>query len=294
MQSIDDWTDLKVFAAVVREGSLVAAARSLGVNHSTVFRRIRRLEDRLGSRLLVRSGRTYRPSKVGEDVYEIASGIGADITALERRVQGADAELRGEVCFSTVAEVMPLLRTHLAAFRARFPGIRLRLRIAERQVDLTAREADVAIRAGSMPDDAELAGRRIGSIPFAAYAARSYLEGHPRPAGADELEGALLVTFDETRSHWGTMKWISRHAPDAEVALRADTIAGQLEGALAGLGIALLPRLAADPREELERLFDVDVQSELWMLWHRDLRRTARVRAFSTFIGQALEQALDV
>lgn len=292
MQYLDDWTDLRVFAAVVREGSLVAGAAALGLNHSTVFRRIRRLEAQLSTRLLARNGRSYVPTEVGRDVFEIAAGIEDAVQTLGRRVKGADAELRGIVRFTTVAEILTLLRPHLLTFRERHPGITLEASIASRSVDLATGEADIAIRAGARPEDGDLAGRRIGTITFSVFASPEYLSQLPRPATADDLSAFEWVAFDEAHSDFATMPWLRARAPEARVVFRSSTIAGQLEGVLAGLGVAALPSFVHRTHPRLERLFDIDLHFELWLLWHRDLRHTARVRAFGTFIAERLEEEL--
>ena len=145
---MQDWNDLRLVLSVARAGSLQGAARSLSIDHSTAYRRLQTLEAGLGLRLFERRGGTYRPTEAGERMAVAAERMEAETLALDRAITGHDASLSGSLrvtCSETLAR--RLLTDVVAGFRARHPGIRLALIIDNRQLDLSRREADVALRA---------------------------------------------------------------------------------------------------------------------------------------------------
>jgi DNA-binding transcriptional LysR family regulator len=291
MQRLESWDDLRHFLAVARLGTLAAASRQLGVNQSTVLRRIAQLEESLGARLFDRQPRGYTLTSVGEDMVTLAARVEDDVLALDRAVLGADRELRGTVRITTVDEVLHRVAPHLKCFCDRYPGITLDVNTELRLFSLTRREADVAIRPGRKPTEPEIIGRKLVGLATGVYASPDYLAGRKRPRRATDLNKHLLIDFGESRANVGTSRWLRKVAPNARVVYRANGMIGQQVAAMAGLGIAVLPRFLGDPSPGLERLFAVRGKSDysLWLLFHADLRQTARVRAFIDFITEEIE-----
>jgi DNA-binding transcriptional LysR family regulator len=287
MHRVENWDDLRYFLAVARTGGLSAAARQLGVNQSTVFRRIGQLEDSLDARLFERNPRGYELTAVGEDMLEAASRVEDDVFSLDRSVQGADREVRGTVRITTVEEVLTRIAKHLKLFCDEYPGIDLEVSTEQRVASLARREADVAIRPGGQPTEPEVVGRQLVALPMAAYASLEYLSGRKRPKREADLAKHRLIGFHKGRAGG---RLLDRVVPDARVVYRADRMTGQAIAARAGLGIALLPRFVGDPDPDLERLFIVSLPEafHLWLLVHADLRQTARVRAFIDYIAEAV------
>jgi DNA-binding transcriptional LysR family regulator len=293
MQSLENWDDLRYFLAVARHGKLAAAADELGVNHSTVFRRIAGLEESMGARLFDRLPQGYELTAIGEEMHAIASRVEDDVLSIGRQVVGADQELHGMVRFTTVDEVLRIVAPHLKCFRDRYPCITLEVNTEQRVFSLSRREADVAIRPASRVDEPDVVGRVLSELAVGVYASSIYLEEHTRPRRRSDLaRDHVFISFDEARSHVGIHKWITEAAGPEAIAFRSNTIIGQVEAAKAGLGIAVLPRFVGDSEEELERLFSLKRDTwtyKLWLLMHADLRQTARVRAFVDFIVEALQ-----
>ena len=183
------WDDLRHFLAFARAGSMQAAAKALGVNQSTVQRRIAELEERVGRRLVERHLGSYRLTELGEQLRPAAEGVEAAVAAFERHLAASDKGLTGTVrvtCGSSMAAC--LRRTPLIdAFHARYPGLRVELVISERFLDLSKGEADIAIRLGE-PRDEALVGRKIADASWAVYASRAYVERYGRPHDAGRLE----------------------------------------------------------------------------------------------------------
>jgi DNA-binding transcriptional LysR family regulator len=292
MQESGDWNDLRSFLAIARHGSLQGASRTLGVNHSTVFRRLNALEARLGVRLFDRSPRGYALTIAGEHMLASAERVEDEILGLERRLLGGDVRLAGTLRVTTTDTLVHgLLGPHLRAFQARYPAIELELITGNAFFDLSKREADVALRPSRHPGDA-MVGRRLAAIAVALYAGRNYVAERGRPASEAELSGHALITGDASLAHLPATRWLERHVTHGVTVLRCNSWLSQSAAARAGLGLAVLPCFLGDPAPELVRVLPPEpaLAGELWLLTHPDLRRTARVRAFMETLARGLRR----
>ena len=189
MMQESDWNDLRSFLAIARAGSLQGAARILGVNHSTVFRRLNALEARLKVRLFDRSARGYGLTGAGEHMLASAERVEDEILGLERRLLGGDVRLAGTLRVTTTDTLAHgLLGPHLRAFQAAYPAIELELVTGNAFFDLSKREADVALRPSRHPGDA-MVGRRLGEIAVALYGTPDYLAARGRLSSSAALDG---------------------------------------------------------------------------------------------------------
>ena len=292
VQASLDWNDLRSFLAIARAGSLQGAARALGVNHSTVFRRLNALEVALGVRLFDRLPGGYAPTPAGEDMRASAERVEHEVQDLELRITGGDVRLSGTLRVTTTDTLAQgLLMPHLQAFRAAYPGIELELITSNAFFSLSKREADIALRPGRQPDEA-MVGRQLGDIAVAVYGAPGYLAAHGAPGSVGELAGHSLISGDASLGHLPAVRWLGKHAPAEAVVLRCNSWLAQLAAARAGLGLAALPCFLADPEPALRRVLPPEpaLASELWLLTHPDLRRTARVRAFMDHLAASLRK----
>ncbi|NQU62054.1 MAG: LysR family transcriptional regulator [Rhodospirillales bacterium] len=282
-----NWEDLRYFLAVARAGSLSGAARSLGVNHSTVFRRIQGFEDKLGVRLFDRLASGYALTVEGNDLAAAAERIDTEIDASMRRLTGRDLSLSGTLRITTTETLMHwMLAPHIAAFKAEYPGIDLELALATDFFNLTKRQADIAIRPTLEPPE-NLIGRKISGIAFAPYAATAYLGIQ----GKKKLDALTWVAFDDNLSHLAAAQWMRDALAGVSIGLRVNTLSAMFAAAKAGMGAAVLPCFMGDQEKGLKRLRPPapEMASALWLLTHEDLRLTARVRAFMDFMGRALK-----
>ena len=276
------WDDLQYVLAVGRSGSLSGAARALRVNHSTVFRRVGLIEERLAARLFDRQRDGYIPTVAGEAVVALAERVEEQVIALERRLSGEDLRPSGTVRITTTDTLISTVTPLCGAFRRSYPEICLELVTGNQFLNLSRRDADVAVRPTAAPPD-NLHGRRIGRIAFCVYASPQYLAA----AGGPDLDRAHhWIGLDDTLSHLRVHDWISEHAPDTSIYFRASSFLAMLDAAAAGMGLAVLPCYLADPVKQITRvgLPLEDVATDLWLLVHEDLRRTARVRAVADFL----------
>lgn len=287
-----EWNDLHLVLAVCREGTLSGAARVLGVNHSTVFRRIAAIEKKLGVRLFDRLATGYAMTEAGEAVLASADRIENEVLALSRTLIGRDLQLSGVLRVAVPdALLTTLLMRHLGEFTQRYPQIQLELMISNNYLNLTRREADVAVRVTASPPEA-VVGRRLCGVATTVYGCADYLE---KKANGVIEEYAWLMP-DEELAHLPVTTWLGRQYPGAPIALRCNTLLGLHEAAVEGLGIAALPCFLADPNERLVRIIDppAALASELWVLTHPDIKRTARVRALMDFLSGVLDKDRDL
>lgn len=285
-----DWTDLQYFAAVSRTGGLARAARELGVNHSTVFRRINALESDLGVRLFERTAGGYTLTAAGEEMMAAAARVEEEITALDRRISGRDYRLSGTIRVTTTDTVgLWFVQPYLFQFHQHYPGIQVELIISGEFFSLSKREADVAIRPTQNPPE-ELVGRRVSNIAWAVYGSRDYLKDRARLRKPLDLARHTIVCGDDSLAHLPATRWVRAHARETAVVYRSNSMMTQLSAVKAGFGLAVLPCFLADPEPTLLRALppDASLTSGLWLLTHRDLRDTARIRAFMDFIAQSI------
>ena len=289
---LTDWDDVRFFLAVARTGSLSAAARSLAVNHATVSRRLRALEQRVGARLFERLPGGWTLTAAGADMRASALRIEDEIQGTLRRVSGRDEKLAGplRVAMSDVAAFT--LLPHLRSFSESRPEIQLDLVLSNRLSDLARREADVALRATDAPPEA-LVGRRLATLATSIYASLEYLGRNP---GVSDLRSHAWLAFDGALAGIPAARWMQTHAAGARVVARLDSLLLTYDAVRAGLGIALLPTVLGDADPSLRRVDPGFLLhgSALWALTHADLRTTARVRSFLDFLRDAIADMRDL
>jgi len=281
-----DWDNLRFYLAVARKGSIRGASAILAVNASTVSRRIDVFEKKLGVRLFDRLPTGYVLTSAGEDMMSSAERIEDEVAALDRSVIGRDSELNG-----TLRVTMPAaLATHLlmpdfAAFAREYPGIELEFAVSSEEFNLSKREADVAIRITNNPPD-YLIGRRVAKISKAIYASEHYLKQHDVKNHPERLH---WVGWEDNEPR---PQWIKdSEFPKSPIHHQTNDLHVQLEVARSGMGLAMLPCFMADPVPNLRRLtLTQDGCGNIWILTHKDLRATARVRTFMDFMLKAFDK----
>ena len=304
-----DWSDLRHALAIGQAGTLAGAARQLGVNATTVQRRLEALEQRLGARLFDRLRSGYQPTEAGAVLLEQARRMADQADEIERRVLGRDRELTGPLRVATAFVVMEhLLPRPLADFAQAYPGIEVEVvenailvdlsrRHTDNSSDWTHREADVALRLSSNVAE-HLVGRQLGMTQCRVYARRG-------AAGLPQSETSLPVLFREApwvaferdATHRVYDRWMRTHLDRAEVRVRVrvdifNAVAAMLR---TGLGVGVLPTFMEEQHPELVAVSEPipELAAPVWMLTHPDLRRTARVRAFMQFVGDAVAARLS-
>jgi DNA-binding transcriptional LysR family regulator len=288
---IMDWDDYRYFLAVAGGGSVAAAARRLGQSHSTVLRRLDKLETALDVRLFERFQTGYVLTASGEELQALLAPIGEGMQDIERKLAGQDAALQGTIRVTTTDTLMAVLLPALAEFRAHYPGIQLQVTVNNSFLNLSRRDADVAIRPSNTPPD-NLVGRKVGILRTAPYASTAYLRGRPAGSAWADCDWAahVWVAPDDSLAHLRQARWLREHVPADRYAASVDSLLGMVAAVEAGLGAGMLLCLLADARPGLVRLAAPDpaLDTDVWLLTHPDLRRVQRIRVFTAFVHDAL------
>lgn len=279
-----NWSDLKFFLAVSRCGSLARAADKLGVTHSTVFRRINSLESAVGVKLFARLPEGYRLTDTGREVMDHVEAVSDRIDELQRLLDNRDDKLSGIINVTAPHNLAyRYLPGYLAEFRQLYPDIHVNLLVGNNDLNLSRREADLAIRATSAPPE-HLVGCKLFSLAWGAYTSESYLEKHGAPAAEAELRQHAVISSHQELLRLPAFDWVERQLPAERIVARASDLMAMSALAENGIGIALLPDDQAKPG--LRRLFTFapGKTSDIWVLSHPDLRENGRVQLFKTFV----------
>lgn len=295
---MDDWNDLRLVLAVSRCGSLTGAAHSLGINHSTAFRRLNAAEERLGVRLFERlpSG-IYLATAAGDRMAGTAERIETETAALDLEIAGHDHRLTGQLRVTSSDTLAHRLATgHFARFRQMHPGIVVELTVDNRVLSLSRREADIALRP-ARPKEGDLFGRKLADIAWTVYGAPSLLTDAAPMKKPAELADMPMIGWNADTSGIPASDWLARFVTPAAWVYRSNSLINQFMAAKAGIGLVLLPCYLGDSDPGLRRAIAApipELMRELWIVTHRELRHTARIRAFFDVVGDGLaaERAL--
>lgn len=302
-----DWSDLKHALAVAEAGSLAGAARRLGVNHTTVLRRLDALEAAIGTRLFDRKRSGYEPTDAGQAVLAHARHMADRVNEIEREVLGRDRELTGLLRVTTAFVIMEhLLPAPLADFARAYPGIEVEVTENAFLVDLSRqrpevvgqslahREADVALRLSAQVAE-HLVGRNLGLTQCRVYARRG-APGLPQSVQPLQVlvRDAPWVAFEKDQHGRIFDRWMRSQMEQARVRIRVDIFNATAALLRTGIGVGLLPTFMEAGNPELVPVSDPvpELAAPIWMLTHPDLRQTARVRAFMQHAGDALSEQL--
>ena len=287
-----DWDDLKHLLAVARHGSTLAAGRALGVDQSTVQRRLTELERRFGQALVQRQPNGYRLTEFGLALLPHAERVEDAVALFKQQVATAAAEVAGVIRVTCPEPIVYRINqtTLLQRFSQRHPGLQVHFVMSDKTIDLAKGEADVALRSGDT-DGGELVGRKIGDSIWAVYASKTYIERHGRPQRVEDLASHALVGFDDSMAKHRITAWLHKVAPDAVLAGRSNSVLGLIYSAKAGVGVAPLPMPLGDAEPDLVQV--IGPVAELTRIWRilttPELRHTPRVAAFFDFIVSEID-----
>lgn len=280
-----DWNDLRVFLAIVRTGSLGAAAKQLGVSHPTVGRRLTALEQASGQAFFRRVGQALVMTDSGEKILCLAEEMEQSALAIERHIAGDSDQPEGLLRISSAdwfaSYVLPPVLTELTR---RHPLLVPEVIAGHRLFDLARRDADIAFRIVPFTEP-DIVQRRLMTMTYGLYAA-AYLPFAPLPDG----QGLGLITMNTAQAHYPDVVWLQELFPRARVVLTSSSRTVQAQMCAMGLGIAVLPRALGDKLTQLQ-LLDIGGQPpgrNIWMGYHHDMRQMDRLRALADLSGDML------
>ena len=287
---MEAWDDIRFFLALVRYGSVRSAAAALEVNHTTVSRRLRALEHRIGSRLLHRTPDGYTLTSDGEVILASGESIERELAAAAQRVQGSDDSVSGRVRITLTDMLFELAGPTLQQVLEEHTGLQLDISINQQFDDLARRDADIALRLSPQtPDD--FIGTKLARMPAAIYG--------PRKSGFDsrgtDLGALPWIRWQEPWKHVRLETYLDERYPEARVAARVDSYAALEQLVALGVGVAALTPWSADRRDDLIQISDTidELDLDLWLLTHPDLRGVRRIKLImDALTGGALKNQI--
>jgi DNA-binding transcriptional LysR family regulator len=279
-----EWDDLRFILAVARSGSALRAAQSLGVNQTTVTRRMANLEAVVGADLIERKQSGYQLTALGKRIAASAERVEDEVKALESMLGAAKRALTGSVCVTTSEMLASILITPLLReFRKQHPGILVELIAADRKLDLARGEADVALRATLRPEGAGIVARRLTRAPWSVYCSRSYADEHGTPATLEALDGHAVVSVEGELANLAGPRLLTRMTPSSRISARSNSLTNLVLTLKEGLGIAMLPCMAGDSEPDLVRCLPplAEVEGELWLIIREEVKSAPHIRAFA-------------
>ena len=287
-----EWSDLTVILAICRAGNLSGAARLLGHNHSTIFRKINAIEKKTGVRFFERLPDGYAMTDAGMTAMRYAERIEAEVQALGREVLGQDMRLQGKIRVTAMEgfsiQIAPKL---FADFCRLHPELAIEIIGASSALDLNRREADIAIRATPKPPDTSL-GRKICDFRFAIYSSAEYLAANKNTPLAEQQ-----WSFIQGSNEWLVpLVWKKKAHSEQQIIFESSLSMAVVNAAAAGMGFTMLPCYLGDRDERLMRVTDPieALTLEFWILTHPDLRHTARVKTLMAYLYEQLRQESDL
>lgn len=288
-----DWSDLRFVLAVARTGSALRAAQLLGVNQTTVMRRMTQLEDAVGAPLFERKQSGYHATPLGERIAAVAARIEDEVNALESAIGAERRALSGSVRLTTSeALASRVVAPLLSGFRKAHAGVLIELMVDDRRLDLARGDADVALRTGSRPDGAGIVARRLPDVAWSVYCSRSYADEHGAPVSVEALDGHPILGIDGALAGRPAPLFLTRAAPNSKVSARSNSLANLVSALKAGMGIAMLPCLIGDAEAGLVRCLPPvsGVESEMWLIVREDVKSAPHVRAFADFLAAEIQK----
>lgn len=268
---------------IARSGTLTAAATELGLDHTTVARQLSSLEQELGTQLFERSRLGLVATPFGEEVIAACDGMESEVNGLLRRMDGVTASLTGSVRLTaTFFLASSVIAPAMGEFLRAHPGLDIDLIADNRALDMSRREADIALRL-SRPKTAGLVGRKVGTIAFDWYVSAK----HPQLGD----EPAWLVYQDAAETS-PLMRHMQVATKSGHITLRSNSMHALIEAVRAGAGCSLLPCLIGDQDRAFRRaeVLHNTLSMPLWITYHEDLRRSPRIKAVANFLATLIAE----
>jgi len=283
-----EWSDVRIFLAIARSGTLGGAARALHLSHPTVGRRLRALEQATGHTLFQRTADGFVPTEEGNAVIAMAEQMEEGALAMERRLAGQEQDLQGSLRISSAdwfgAYVLPPI---IDDYAKAYPHVDVEILTGTRLFSLAQWEADIAFRIVPF-NTPDVVQRRLVRLAYGAYVAAD----SPEPAYGDGT-GFRLITHDTSTGQFPDIAWLEESFPNARPVLRSNNRNVQGRMCSQGIGIAVLPQVVGDQMAGLRRLAlpAEPPGRDIWMGYHRDMRRLHRLRAFITTLNKHIAEA---
>ncbi|RUO66345.1 DNA-binding transcriptional regulator, LysR family [Pseudidiomarina planktonica] len=284
-----DWNSLKVFLSIVRRGSLSGAAEDLGVNHTTIFRRLKAFEAEIGGQLFERISNRYELTALGHELLGLAQNIEDSFDSISRHLVGKDFQPKGTVKITAPNNIAyRYLPRYISEFNALYPEIHIELLVSNQEFNMSNRQADIAVRATPSPPE-HLVGRQVSTLNWGVFGSKAYANKFGLPNDIGELVNHSLIGATGAMSNLPAFRWLDKHFAD-QVITRSDDLTAMSYFAESGQGLAVLPEDQLRP--EITKLFGIpdSKPSNLWLLTHPDLRNVERIKLVMQHLTKAFSK----
>ena len=282
-----DWSNLEYFLSVARGGSLSKAASKLDVNHSTVARRLDKLESDLNVKLFNRRNKGYELTKHGLALEQEAKVVEEQIFQIQRVFQSKEAELSGTLTVTKPMNGGVNMTSLFCDFKTHYPDIDIFLKSASAHTDLSSQEADLSIQLTNSPPD-NLVGKKIGRLPINIYGSSDYFKNLKNNA-TDELE--WIVWVDESNA-LDMESFIRKNISEPKIIFKTNVYNEVFDYMSAGVGVSLISSFGLPPVHNLKRFMPDKYifEQDLWLLYHPDVRGNAKINVFKKFLINNLDK----
>jgi DNA-binding transcriptional LysR family regulator len=273
-----EWSDFKVILALSRGGSVAAAGRILGVDSSTVSRRLAAAEEAFGAVLVLRGGREFLFTHEGQTALRVAEVMETSILSATASIKASKLSIEGKVKITTVGTFFHFLNPLCAILHKQHPNLHVEIDDTDKMVNLAAGEADIGLRF-AMPTEPDLIARKAFDLGWCVYASKDYAAQYGLPKTESELRDHRLILFTESRHHLKGFAWMEQFKTDEERFARVNTTSVALRSVLSGIGIAAMPCYEEDQHTNIVRVFPEPFHFQTaYIVYHESMRDTARIR----------------
>lgn len=289
-----DWDHIRVFLAVARVGRVAAAARRLGVQHTTISRQLAALEAELGAALFYRTAGGYLLTAEGESILAAAEAMEQSAVAIGARVSESVGKLSGRVRVWLPPEfASDWLAPHLPTFRKRYPELELLVLVGTRSLDLSRAETELAVQ-GPRPHQSGLVTSRIGKSAMRLYASRQFVGRRDlHIEDADSARDVPLLIYTAQFQMLQKASWFQPAIAAANVVMQSNSTHLLLSSARAGVGVAVLPQFVARNYDDLVPVSDAVADNDMWLVTHPEFRKDQKVRAVADFLKEIAKSSLS-
>jgi len=279
-----DWNDLRFFAAVLEHGTTVGAARAIGVDQTTVARRISALEGALGIELFERDHAGYRPTPAAELLQPSVLAVADQMEQFVRQASTAERRAKRRIRITGEDAIMRILVVPaLTRFAAEYPDVQLEIDISSAVRDLLAGEADIAVRAGPPPEELSLVRRKLSEAPWAVYCSKAYAAARGVPRSVEQLAGHPFVLLE------GSLEDARAAGIEGDIQQTASSVSAVEAVIRTGACVGALPCIVADAAGDLTLCFLTPTASAIWLVYPERLRRAPEIRALSRLIAEGFQ-----
>lgn len=287
---MENWDEIRIAYHVARVGTVSGAAQAVGVHHATVIRYIDALEKRMGTKLFQRHARGYTPTEAGLELLRVASAIDDQFSQLECRIKGQGDTVAGELVVTSLASFSHILTPILVNFQQEHPELSVRYLTGSRLFQLEYGEAHVAIRAGRPPEQPDNVVQKLTNEKIALYGHEDYIAKTGFPDTEQEVLARQFVSYGGQQENAPFSRWLVENVSPEQVKFKVVDERSMQQAILAGAGLGFLEESVADGLSGLIKVLPArpDWNSQIWLVTHVDMHRTAKVQTFMVFLKDQL------